>query len=462
MRLGSKKHHYDYDLIVIGSGGGGSVAAMISKNLGKRVAVVERAEMGGECPNWGCVPTKSLLQAANVYDAARHGQKFGIRGSTLGYNYPSIKAWKDLAVHRTGTFEGEKVYEAEGIHVIKGEANFVSPHEITVNRRHYSSEKFLLATGTRSFIPPIEGLDKAGYLTFREAINLTRPPKSLFIVGSGAIGCEFAELFSVFGTKIYLSDIAPRVMMKEDQEVGELMQKVFEEKRGMTVLSNTKVMRVVKEGIAKRVYYQQGRETLSVKVDDILLASGKLANVDMGLENAEVEYTPKGVAINEFMQTTAKHIYAAGDVCGPFQFTHMAIYQSRLAANNMWRSQKVAADYRAVPRAVFVTPEVASVGLSEDECIKRDLKIRKALAPISIIGRANTADVDDGFVKVITTPDGTLIGASIVSPRAGEMIHELTLAVQMGLTAEEVASTIHAFPTWSEAVRVACNKIKLK
>lgn len=462
MRLGPKKHHYDYDLIVIGSGGGGSVAAHISNNLGKRVAVVERSEMGGECPNWGCVPTKALLQAADIYDNARHAQRFGIRGTTLGYNYPSIKAWKDLAVHRTGTWEGDKVYEAEGIHVIKGDAHFVSPHEITVDRRHYSAENFLIATGTRSFVPPIEGLVQAGYLTFKEAINLTRPPKSLFVIGAGAIGCEFSELFSIFGTKIYLSDITPRILMKEDQEVGDIAKKLFEEKRGMTVLLNTKVMRVVKEGISKRVYYQQGRETNSVKVDGILLASGKLANVDMGLENAGVEYTPKGIAVNEYMQTTAKHIYAAGDVAGPYMFTHMAIYQSRLAANNMWHKNKVAADYRAVPRCIFVNPEIASVGMSEDDCIKRDIKYKKAVAPISIIGRANTANVDDGFVKVITTHDGTLIGGSIVSPRAGEMLHELTLAVQMELTAEEVASTIHAFPTWSEAVRVACNKIKLK
>lgn len=311
-----KKNTYDYDLIVIGSGGGGSVAAHISVSLGKRVAVVEKSEMGGECPNWGCVPTKALLHAAEIYDAARHGQQFGIRGGTLGYNYPSIKAWKDLAVHRTGTWQGKKVYEAEGIHVISGEAHFISPHEITVNRRHYSAEKFLVATGTRSFIPPIEGLDKVGCLTFKEAIALSRPPKSLFVIGAGAIGCEFSELFSIFGTKIYLSDITPRLLMKEDQEVGELARKHFEEKRGMTVLTNTKVMKVAKEGLAKRVTYQQGRETKSVKVDEILLASGKLANVDIGLENAGVEYTPRNIAVNEFMQTSAPHIFASGDVAG--------------------------------------------------------------------------------------------------------------------------------------------------
>lgn len=454
------KQTFDYDLIVLGSGGGGSVAAHIAIAAGKKVAVVEPAEMGGECPNWGCVPTKSLLHAAGIYDAAKHGQEFGIRPAALSYNYPSIKAWKDLAVYRTGTSQGRRLYESEGIHVLNGYAHFISPHEITVNRRHYSAANFLIATGTKSFIPPIEGLDKVGYLTFKEAINLTRPPKSLFIIGSGAIGCEFAELFSVFGTRIYLADITPRPLVKEDQEIGELVREVFESERGMTVLSSTKVVKVTKDGIAKRVYYQQGTEVKSVRVDDILVATGKIANVDIGLENAGVEYTPRAITVNEYMQTTAKHIYAAGDVVGPYQFTHMAIYQSRIAANNMLHKQKVAADYRAVPRCVFISPEVASVGMSEEECIKRDLRIKKAIAPISIIGRANTSNTDRGFVKVITNKEGVLLGASIASPRAGEMIHELTLAIQHGMTAADVANTIHAFPTWSEAVRIACNKVQ--
>ncbi len=455
------KHKYDYDLIIIGTGGAGSVAAHMSNSLGKTVAAIEREDvLGGECPNWGCVPTKALLHAAEIYDAAKHGQQFGIRGATLSYNYPSIKAWKDLAVHRTGTWQGRKMFEAEGITVIKGEARFIGTHEVTVNRRHLSAEHFLIATGTHDFIPPIENLDKTGYITFREAGELTRPPKSIAIVGAGAIGCEYAELFSIFGTKVHLIDITPRLLMKEDEEVGTLVRQQFEENRGMSVLMNAKVMRVEKEGLAKRVHFLQGREQKSIKVDEIFIAAGKLANVDVGLENAGVEYTPKSVIANEYMQTNVKHIYTAGDVAGPYQFTHTAIYQGRIAAHNMWHKQKIAVDYRAVPRCIFVNPEIASVGLSEDECIKRDLKYKTALAPIGIIGRANVTNTDKGFVKVITEPDGTLIGASIVSPRAGEMLHEITLAIQYGLTAQEVANTIHAFPTWSEAVRVACNKIR--
>jgi pyruvate/2-oxoglutarate dehydrogenase complex dihydrolipoamide dehydrogenase (E3) component len=371
-----------------------------------------------------------------------------------------MKAWKDLAVHRTGASQGKRIFEADGITVIHGDAHFISDHEVTVNRRHFSAEYFLIATGAHDFIPPIEGLDKAGYVTFKEAANLTRPPKSIAIVGAGAVGCEYAELFSIFGTKVYLIDITSRPLMKEDEEVGEVLRQQFEEVRGMTILTNTKVMKAEKEGLAKRVFYQQGREMKSIKVDEILIASGKLANVDIGLENAGVEYTPKSVQANEYLQTTAKHIYTAGDVTGPYQYTHTSVYQGRLAAHNMWHKQKIPVDYRAVPHAIYVNPEIAAVGMSEDECIKRDLKYKKALAPISIIGRANTANTDRGFVKVITEPDGTLIGASIVCPHAGEMIHELTLAIQYGLTAQEIANTLHAFPSWSEAVRVACNKIR--
>lgn len=453
------KQKYDFDLIVLGSGGGGSVAALIAAAAGKRVAMVEPDAMGGECTNYGCVPTKSLLHAAEIYDAAKHGQQFGIRSGTLTYNYPSLKAWKDLAVERTGSSEGKRLYEAEGIKIIEGAAHFISPHEVTVNRHHISAANFLIATGSHSFIPPIEGLQKTGYITFKEAVNLTRPPKSLFIVGAGSVGCEFAELFAIFGTKIYLADITPRILSHEDEEVSELIRDTFERDRGMDVLTNTKVLRVAKESLAKRVYFQQGPSEKSVKVDEILIAAGKLANIDIGLENAGVEYTPRGITTNELMQTTARHIYAAGDVVGPYNYTHTAIYQSRLAANNMLHKQKVAADYRAVPRVTFLHPEIASVGLSEDECIKRDLKIKKAIAPITIIGRANTSNVEQGFAKVITDRHGVLIGASIVSPRAGEVIHELTLAIHMGLRASDVASAIHAFPTWSEAVRIACSKV---
>jgi dihydrolipoamide dehydrogenase len=454
------KHKYDYDLIVIGSGAGGSVAADIVATSGKRVALIESDALGGEAANWGDVPTKALLHAANVYDTAKNGAPFGIRSAAVGYNYPSVKAWKDLAVRRTGVASSDRYYQSRGIGVYRGSAHFISPHEISVNRRHLSAENFLIATGSHWVLPDVEGLDKIPYLTARTALDLVRPPKSIFIIGAGSIGAEFAELLSIFGTKVYIADVTPRILPKEDEEVSELITEQFQTRRGMTVLGKTKVLKVAKEGITVRVTYLRGDEQHSVKVDQVMVAAGKMPTVDIGLENAGVEYTPKGVAVNDYLQTSAQHIYAAGDVLGSNMYTHIGVYESRIVAHNLVNRAKLVPDYRAVPRVTFTTPEVASVGLSEADCLKRDLPIKKAVAPINIIGRANIANQKDGFVKVITDRKGILIGATIVSPHAGEMIHELGLAIHHELTAADVATTLHAFPSWSEAVRVACSKIR--
>src|SRR5215213_4215519 len=220
------KQTYDFDLIVIGSGAAGSVAADIVARAGKRVAMLEGDTYGGECPNWGCIPTKSLLYAASIYHAARGAQNFGIRGTSVGYNYPSLKAWKDKTVERTGASKTKSYYEGKGITVLHGYAHFIGPHEITINRRHLSAEQFLIATGSHVAVPAIDGLDKAGFITMREAVDLSRPPKSLFIIGAGMAGCEFAELFSVFGSKIYLADITPRVLPKEDTEVSSVVEDI--------------------------------------------------------------------------------------------------------------------------------------------------------------------------------------------------------------------------------------------
>lgn len=453
------KHKFDYDLIVIGSGAGGSVAADIVATAGKRVALIEGDTLGGECPNWGCVPTKALLHAAHIYDAAKNSSDFGLRGNAIGYNYPSVKAWKDVAVKRTGAASGEQYYRSRGISLFNGQAHFINTHEVTVNRRHISADNFIVATGSHWIIPDIPGLQNVPYLTARTALELTRPPKSLFVIGAGAVGCEFAELFAIFGSKIYLADIAPRVLPKEDTEVGELVGDHFTRVRGMSILSSTKVVRVEKEGIMARVTYLRGGEEHSVKVDAILCATGKAPTIDIGLENAGVDYTLKGIVVNDQLVTSAPHILATGDVLGRHMFTHVGVYESRVAANNILHKSKILTDYSAVPRVTFITPEVASVGLSEAACMKRDLHVKTAVAPLAAIGRSNANNFRGGFCKVITDKHGALLGATVVAPHAGEIIHELTLAIQHKITASQIANTLHAFPTWSEIVRVACGKI---
>lgn len=456
----AKKPTFDYDLIVIGSGAGGSAAATIAARDGKRVAIIEADTFGGDSPNWSDVPTKALLHAAHLYDAARHGSRFGLRSSMLGYNYPSLRAWKELAVKRTGMGGNRRYYENEGIDTYHGNAHFLTPNEISVNRRHLSAEYFLIATGSHWVAPNIQGLVNVSYLTPRTILEVLRPPKSLYVIGAGTIGVELAQLMAIFGTKVYLAEIASRILPQEDEEVGVLFERILKEQKGVTPLTHTRTLAIAKDGIGKRITYDRGGVEKSIHVDEVLIATGRVPSIDLGLENASVKYTPKGIETNEYLQTSARHIYAAGDVLGHNSHTHTAILESRVAAHNLLHPRsRTNPDYTATPKLTFTYPGVASVGLSEDDCIKRDLLINKAVAPLNIIGRSNTADFRDGFVKMITDKKGIVLGATVVAPDAAEMIHELALAVKYQMTARQVAETPHAFLSWSEAVRVAAAKL---
>lgn len=455
----AQSHTFDYDLIVIGSGAGGSAAASIAARAGKRVAIVESDTFGGDSPNWSDVPTKALMHVARLYDEARHGDRFGLRTSTLGYNYPSIRAWKDLAVKRTGTGGNRKFYENNGINAFNATAHFLSPHEISVNRRHLSAAHFLIATGSSWVTPHIQGLEDVSFFTPRTILEAIRPPKSLFIIGGGSHGIEIAQLMATFGTKVYIAEQASRLLPKQDTEVGELVEKVLSEQKGVTVLTHSRVLSVSKEGLGKKILISRGGVEKHIKADEILVAAGRAPNVDLGLENASVKYTPKGIEINEHLQTSTKHIYAAGDVLGKISNTHTALLESRVAAHNVFQKTKLVPDYTATPSVIFTFPEIAHVGLNEDDCQKRDLAINKAIAPLNIIARSNTADFRDGFVKLITDKKGVIIGGTVVAPHASDLIHEIGLAVKHGLTAKQLSETPHAFLSWAEAIRVAASKL---
>ena len=455
----AKKHTFDYDLIVIGSGAGGSAAATIAAREGKKVAIVEQSGFGGDSPNFSDVPTKALLHAAQLYDEARHGSRFGLRSNTLGYNYPSLRAWKNLAVERTGAAGNRKFYESQGIDTIEARAHFLSPHEISVNRKHISAEHFLIATGSEWVAPNIPGIEDVPYLTPRTVLESIKPPKSIYIIGAGTVGVEIAQLLAIFGTKVYLAEIAARILPQEEEEVGELFERMLREGKGVTSLTQTRTVAVVKDGLGYRVTFLRAGVEKSVHVDEVLVATGRKPAVDLGLENASVEYNPTGIKANEYLQTSARHIYAAGDVLGHSSHTHTALLESRIAAHNLFSKVQLAPDYTATPRLTFTYPGVATVGFTEDDCIKRDLHVSIALAPLNIVARSNTSDFRDGFVKLIADKKGVLLGATVVAPHAAEIIHELALAVKYGLTARQVAETPHAFLSWSEAVRVAAGKL---
>lgn len=456
-----KRTHYDYDLIVIGSGAGGAVAADIAASQGKRVAIVENYRLGGQAANWGCIPSKAMLEAAKTYERAKNSATFGVRAGMAGFNYPSVLAWKDKTVARTGAENSARYYQSRGIGLYHGQAHFISPHEISVNRRHLSAEQFLVATGSVWRNIDIALPESVKTLTPEDALELKRPPKHLCIIGGGATGVEFAELFALFGSKVYIVELAPRLLPREDQEVSELIEAVLAKRRGVQVLTKTKVTAIEKDSLQSRVVFLRGGTQHSIRVDHILVATGKTPSTDIGLENAGVHYDKSGISVNEHLQTNVKHIYAVGDVLGRHMYTHTAMYESRIAAHNLCNKQKITPEYHAIPRVTFLTPEIASVGMSEEQCLKRDMTIKTSLVPISTIARANVSNAMDGFIKIITDKKGVLLGATVVSQNAGEVIHELTLAIQHRMSAAQVATAVHAFPTWSEAVRVACEKIKL-
>lgn len=455
----ARKNTFDYDLIVIGSGAGGSAAATIAAREGKKVAIVESDVFGGDSPNWSDIPVKALLHAVNLFDEAKQGSKFGLRSSALGYNFPSIRAWKDLAIKRTGAGGNKKYYENYGIATISGLAHFISPNEISVGRRKLSAANFLIATGSHWIIPEIHGLNLIKYYTPKTILDITSPPKSLLIIGGNEIAIEMAQFLSTLGTKVYIVEKTDRLLPNHDHEVGELMEKVLGDQKGVATLTHSRVLSITKAGLQKRVIVSRGETEKSFNVDEILVAIGKEPNVDMGLDNAGVKFTPKGIEVNDHLQTNVKHIYATGDVLGSERITHTALSQSQVAANNIFGRDKIVPDFTATPEVLFTNPNIATVGLSQDDCQKRDLYINKAIAPLNIIARSNTSDFQDGFVKIIANKKGVILGATIVSPHAGEMIQELAIAVKYGLTASQIAATPHAFLSWSEAIRVCASKL---
>ena len=452
---------YDYDVIVIGSGAGGSIAAQQLAKAGKSVAIIELGKLGGLAPRYGSVPIQAMQRAARIYEEAKHGNRYGIRGATVGYNYPSIKAWKNLVVERTGVKNSEQHFLDLGINVVHGRAHFIDPHTVSVGSARFSAREFLIASGSEMSLPEIPGLPESGFTTVREALDLSRPPKSLAIIGGSTASAELAQLFATFGTKVYLIDSSPTLLPKEEPEVGNAVAENFSVNHSMSIILDAGVEAIRKIGPSKRVSISRAGKSQTILVDEILVATPKKAALDIGLENAGVKYQDGAILTDQALQTSAKHIYAAGSCTGQLGAnTHVAAYQSQVAAYNLTHTRPLFTDYRAVPRITFTNPEVASVGPTERELKDSRISFKTAIVPLSVITKANTSDFSEGFVKLIcSSKTGVLLSGTIVCPGASEVIHELTLAVQNYLSAAQVAKTIHAFPTWSEGIRVAAAKL---
>lgn len=447
-----------FDLIVIGSGAAGSSCWFPARKAGKSVAVFEEDALGGECANFACIPTKALLHAAEVYATTRTAGRFGIDVSGLSLDYSHVRAWKDEVLGETGASQGTKPYDKAGVTLIQHRAEFIAPGAVEAGGVVYTADRFLIATGARAAIPDIDGLRDAGFLTFREAIDLSVLPESIFILGGGPVGSEFASLFSSFGSKVYLADRNERLIHGEEPEAGDMLGAELTT-RGVELLLEADVISVRREGEKRRVVVETGGAEQSILVDQVLVASGKTPNTAMGLEAAGIAYEDSGITIDDEMRTTNPLVFAAGDVAGPFRFTHAASYQGGIAFANMFEEKHRRADYRAMLRCVFSAPEICSVGMTETEAREKHVRVGTGRADLADNDRALTTDQRRGFVKVVTDEDGILLGGVMVGPRAGEVLHELALAIKLGAKASDIAVLVHAFPTFSEALGAACADI---
>lgn len=456
--MAKRSKSYDFDLIVIGSGSGGSIAAHLAARDGRQVALIESGQFGGECLNSACLPTNVLLEAAKSLDAVNGASQFGISTGPSRLDWQKLKAWKNQMIKETGVEAGPAAYRSDGIIVIKGQAHFIDEYTISVNRQRHTARYFLIATGADLVIPPIAGLAETGYLTYRQVANLTRLPKSIVIIGAGATGCEYAYLLNRFGTKVTLVEATPHLLYREDKQAGRFLTDFFQS-RGIKVSTGAKATAVAASGNKKTVTLREGIKETQVTADEILLATGKRPNTDLGLENAGVDFTDHGITAKTTMQTSVAHIYAVGDVTGPFNQTHVAIHQAKIAVHNMFKRHRLIVKYHAVPRVLSLDPEVAAVGMTEDQLQRLGIDYRINIVPLSVVSRSQLTGQRAGFVKITVSNEDVLLGALIVAPSAGEMIHELALAINLGLTVHDVASTLHAFPAWSEAIRVACTSI---
>lgn len=454
----SKK--FDYELIVLGSGPAGSAAALFAARSGTKVALVESGKWGGSALNYTDVPARALFQSSHLYHEALRGSRFGLSSSSLRYNYPTIQNWKLLASRRAGA-GSKKQFEDAKIACLSGFASFLSPYEIALKDRIISAPKFIIATGSKLNYGDISGVESATCLTPAEAFSLSRPPRSVFIVGAGSTGTELANYFAELGSQVVVGELAGRLLPREDEEVGQLLAGYFENSLHIKVLTQSRVVAIekgTKPGLQKVIFRRGGQEK-SVEVSTIVLATGSRPVTNLSLENSGVTYADQGIKVDDFLKTSMKHIYAAGDCLGGESSLERAAYEGALAASNAVGKTKNLRNYEGFIRLTDTFPSVATTGLTEDDCVKKNITCKKAVSPLSSVSAANTSDFRYGFIKILADPKDKLLGATIVCPSAELVIQEVATAVRHKFTVTQLASTPHISSSWSELVHLAARKL---
>ena len=449
---------YDYDLVVIGSGDAGGEAAILAAKDGLRVALVENNKWGGSRINSSDVPVGALLHISEVLHELNGASKLGINSTNVRYNYPTINNWKNVAMRRANA-NSKKSFEEAGIECIEGTGRIISKHEVSVDDKTITAAKILIATGTAPLDTGIKIQEGVDYWLRDDVISMVRPPKSIFIVGAGSTGCEFAQFFSALGTAVVIADIAGRLLPREDEEVGQVLDEIFT-KEHIKVLTQTRVVAIEDNAPYKRVVFMRGGEEKSIRVDEVLLCTGSAPNIEVGLENAGIKHSANGITVDSFMRTSAKNIFAAGDVVGGHSSTEKALIDARVAVSHIEGGRsKISADYRGLIRVTNTYPEIAEVGVTEDDCIKSDRKYNKIVLPLDIAQKANISNFYGGFIKIIASKGGRILGGTIMAPGAAVIAQELAFAVRYDMNVYEIALAPHVANDWGEIVRVACEQL---
>ena len=453
---------FDRNLIVIGGGSAGLVSAYIAVAVKAKVTLVEKHKLGGDCLNTGCVPSKALIRSAKLLSHMRRAREFGIREARVEFDFADVMERVQRVIKTVEPHDSAERYTELGVDVIAGSAKIVSPWEVEITREDGATQRLttraiVIATGARPFVPPIPGIAEVGYLTSDTVWKLRQLPRRLVVLGGGPIGSELTQTFARLGASVTQVEMAPRILMREDPEVSELVTQRFRAE-GIDVLVNHKAKQfVIKMGEQILIAEHDGRD-VRIAFDALLVAVGRVANLKgYGLEELGIAAN-RTVETNEFLQTKFPNIYAAGDVAGPYQFTHTAAHQAWYAAVNALFDpfRKFRADYTVIPWATFVDPEAARVGLNETEAKERGVAYEVTVYGIDDLDRAIADSEAHGFVKVLTAPGkDRILGVTIVGEHAGDLIAEYVLAMRHGIGLNKILGTIHIYPTMAEANKYA-------
>lgn len=446
-----------YNVIAIGAGAGGLVTTAAVSSLGGRAALIEKGKMGGDCLNYGCVPSKGLIASTRLLQRIRNAEKLGIASTNFHVDFDgifaSMRSRRSIIEHH----DSVERFEGLGVDVFQGEARFKSPHEVEVNGQVLSGKNIVIAAGSRAAIPEIDGIDGVPYFT-NETIfdNLESKPESIAIIGGGPIGSELGQVFARLGVTTTIIDHNKCILSREDEDVAKLAAEALQEE-GVKLTLGSQIKSTAKTDRGVAITLEDGR---IIEAEKLLIAAGRTPNIEkLNLEAAGVQANKRGIIVNDYLQSSQRHIYAVGDITGGYQFTHVSDYHARTVVRNIMmpvQALRSKVDYTALPWATYIEPEVARTGLNEKEATAQNVAYDIFCVDYKDLDRPIVDREDRGFVKILTGK-GTdkIIGATIVGNHAGELIHEVAVALKHGIGLGKLAYTIHAYPTYSELIRRA-------